>query len=404
MKDFESIRKVCESSGTISKTVIDEFLLYYAAALYGLDRPMTEAFSSFRHVTTEFEKEWVNRLKAQYLVHKIFKSGGLIKKILTHSEIKLRSLSEIEFLEQHARQPWRYCFSIILENPATNFYLMEDILSGDEFTLFSPGITDILKSQQISLWFNLINYNGACWQTFGPIVAYKSFQPDDIFFFATELDRQIETEEGIIQNIEKNPLPYMMLLSGANYPITVHKQDQMILAYTEYSVDKVDTIGLKKSFTSEFSHGVYRFTLKRWGGHPHFAHVFYDEQKKIVSLSASTDRGYLALVNAMNQFGHKFSEEPDIRINMSMFLTSEKILRKEIRLNEYEKLFHVESSPEEKASMDNLNYFMGLILPDINAGRTPDIEKFAALAGLDIKTARDLMKTLSGKFGNLNRK
>lgn len=78
MKNFETIRKTCETSSSISKTVIDEFLLYYAAALYKLDRTMTEAFSAYRHVTKKFEKEWVNRLKAQYLAHKIFKSGGLI--------------------------------------------------------------------------------------------------------------------------------------------------------------------------------------------------------------------------------------------------------------------------------------------------------------------------------------
>lgn len=161
----------------------------------------------------------------------------------------------------------------------------------------------------------------------------------------------------------------MMLLSGANFPITVHKQDQMVQACAEYSVDKVDTVALKKSFTSEFSNGVYRLTLKKWGEHPHFAQIYYDENKKIVLLSASTDRGFLALVSAINQFGYQFSEEPDIRVNMSMLITSEKILKKKIRLNEYDNLFHIESSPKDKEMLDNLNVFMSLILPDINAGK-----------------------------------
>ena len=47
-------------------------------------------------------------------------------------------------------------------------------------------------------------------------------------------------------------------------------------------------------------------------------------------------------------------------------------------LIEYDKLFHIESSPEDKEMLDNLNVFVSLILPDINAGRTPDIEKHAA--------------------------
>ena len=404
MKDFESIRKVCDANSSISKTVIDEFLLYHAAVKYRLDRPMTEAFSAYRHVTSEFEKEWVNRLKAQYLVHQIFKSGGLIRKMLPHAELKKLSPTEMNFLEQHARQPWRFCFSIIFENPATDFFKMEDILTGEQFLLCSPGTSDINRNQATTVWFNLISFNGACWQTFGPIGAYKSFEPDDIFFFATELDKRIQTEEDIVRNIDKNPLPYMMLLSGANFPVTMHGKDQMVMAYAEYAADQVDTLALKKSFVSEFSHGVYRLSLKRWGGHPHFAQIFFDENKNIVLLAAYTDRGFLALVNAINQFGYQFSAEPDIRINMSMLITSEKILKKKIRLNEYDHLFHVESSPEEKESMDNLNYFMSLILPDFNAGRVPDIEKMAAKAGIDVETARNIYNAVSEKFRKMDRR
>jgi hypothetical protein len=196
----------------------------------------------------------------------------------------------------------------------------------------------------------------------------------------------------------------MMLLSGANFPVTVHKQDQMVMAYSEYPVVKFDTLALKKSFTSEFSQGVYRLSLKRWGGHPHFAQIYFDENKNIVLLAASTDRGFLALVNAINQFGYQFSVEPDIRINMSMLITSEKILKKKIRLNAYDKLFQIESSPEDTEMMANINAFMSLILPDINAGRVPDIEKNAAKAGIDIETARNFYKAVSNKFGQMDRK
>ena len=135
--------------------------------------------------------------------------------MLPHAELKKFSPTEMNFLEQHARQPWRFCFSIILENPAKDFFKMEDILTGEQFLLCSPGTSDINISQATALWFNLIAFNGACWQTFGPIGAYKSFEPDDIFFFATELDKRIQTEEDIVRNIDKNPLPYMMLLSGS---------------------------------------------------------------------------------------------------------------------------------------------------------------------------------------------
>ncbi|MEA1878603.1 MAG: hypothetical protein U9N86_17310 [Bacteroidota bacterium] len=399
MKDFEAFRKTCETNSSISETVIDEFILYYATGQYRLDRNMTKAFSAFRHVTNEFEQEWINRLKAQYLTHKIFQSGGLIRKVITHTELKRLNRTEMEFLEHQISHPWRFCFSIILDNPAPDFFLMEDILTGEPFTLFSPGITDTNKDQKTSLWFNLISFNGACWQSFGPIAAYKSFELDDIFFFATELDRRIESKEDIIRNIDKNPLPYMMLLSGANYPITMHKQDRVVQVYSEFSVSQVDNLAIKKSFTSEFSHDVYKFTLKRWGKHPHFAQFYFDENKKKVLLYASTNRGYLALVKALNQLGFNFSEEPDIRVNMSMLVTAKGILKKEITLNNYDHLFHVDTPPKDQEVLDNLNAFMRMILPDINAGRKPDIEKHAANAGVDIETARELVKTLFDKTG-----
>jgi len=293
--DFEKIRKVCEAQSAVSQSVIDEYLLYFAAARYGLYRTMTEAFSAYRHITKEFEQEWVNRLKAQYIAHQIFKAGGVIRKLLNHSELKNLSQPEMDFLVNHSRQPWRFCFSTILTNPAPDFFIMEDILTEKLFTLFSPGTTDIMKARPISLWFNLIGFNGECWQTYGPIAAYQSFEPDDIFFFATEIDRRIFSGEDIGKTIDKNPVPFMMLLSGAAIPVTVHKKDQMVMTYSEYPLDKLDTLAMKKSFTSEFSNGVYRLTLKRWGGHPHFAQVYFDENKNTITFAASTDRGFLAV-------------------------------------------------------------------------------------------------------------
>jgi len=87
-----------------------------------------------------------------------------------------------------------------------------------------------------------------------------------------------------------------------------------------------------------------------------------------------------------------------------MLVTSENILRKKIRLNEYDELFHIENSPEEKETLNTLNFFMSLILPDINAGRTPDIEKNAAKADLDIETAWNIYNAVSDKLGKMGRR
>jgi len=48
--------------------------------------------------------------------------------------------------------------------------------------------------------------------------------------------------------------------------------------------------------------------------------------------------------------------------------------------------------------IDKINKLMELILPDINAGRVPDIEAVARQAGVDLETAKDLIRQIMKKF------
>ncbi len=402
MKDFKAIRATCEENSRISSTVIDEFLVGYAAGHHSLERKMNQQFAVFKHVTRKFDKEWVGLLKGQYIVHRIFRKDGLINKFLNHPALRRLNREEMDYLEQQAKQPWRFSFSVIIEKPAEDFYIMEDVFAGEQFTLFSPGITKLVQEQHPILWFNLIGFNGMCWQSSGPIGAYKGFEPDDIFFFATELRPGIDDEAEILEDIENNPIPYMMLLSGANYPLTFHKKDQMVQVMSEFDLDEINTKELRKSFKTEYSNGVYRFTLNEWGEYPHFANAYFDERKKIIVLSAMTDRGFPALVAGINTYGYHFSDEPFIRVNTSILVTAKDILKKELVLNEYDGLFNVEPSEEVQEELDILNDFMAMILPDINSGREPDIETYAKKAGVNIETARDLVKNVLGKLDDMD--
>ncbi len=403
MKNYEAIRTICEENSRRAHTVIDEFLIYYAANRDNLQHEMNKRFTAYSHVTRKFEKAWVNMLKSQYIAHKIFRKEGLIEKYLNHAALQRLNRKEMSFLEQQAKQPWRFSFSLIISKPAEDFFIMEDVFSGEQYTLFSPGITKLRVEQSSIRWLNLIGFNGACWQSFGPIGAYKSFEPDDIFFFATELRPDIEDEAGILEDVENNPVPYMMLLSGANYPLTFYKGDQFVYTMSEYDLDAIDTKDLKKSFKTEYNEGVYRFTLKGWGEHPHFANAYFDEGAGAIVLTAMTDRGFRALAAGLKEYGYDFSEEPFIRVNPSMLVTAKDILKKEIVLNEYDELFKKESSEEEQADINKLNDLMEMVLPDINAGREPDIEAYAKKAGVDVDTARELIREVMNRLDNLGR-
>jgi len=403
MKDYKVIRSICEENSMISREVIDEFLIYYVASRDNLERRMQRKFDFYKHVTRELDKSLVNMMKAQYLAHTVFKKGGSLRELMKHSALKRLSNKEMDFLEQQAEYPWCFSFSVIVNNPSDDFYIMEDIFSYDKYTLFSPGVSNILREQPVMLWFNLIGYNGACWQSYGPIGAYNSFDPDDIFYFATELSPDNDDEESILNNIENNPLPYMLLISGSVHPMTVHKQDQLVHVISEFDVEDIDTKALRQNFTPEYNNGVYRLILRSWGEHPHFSTAYFDEDRGKLVLSAMTDRGYEALVDAFHEHGYAYPKEPFIRTHPSMIITAARIMRKEIELNEYEQLFTVEATEEKKDFIDRLNTFTGLVLPDINAGMEPDIEGCARKAGIDIETARDLIRSIRDKTDEMRR-
>ena len=118
------------------------------------------------------------------------------------------------------------------------------------------------------LWFNLIAFNGVCWQTFGPLNAYQSFDEDDIFFFATELNPRIDSEERLMEDVEKNPVPYMLLLNGGRIPQTVNKKDELLIILSEYEQDSFDAGQLKDHFKVEYNSNVFRISLKEWDEPP----------------------------------------------------------------------------------------------------------------------------------------
>jgi len=402
MKDFNTVKLICEENSKISSKVVDEFLIYYAAARNNLEQEMNLRFAEYKHITQKFQSEWTNKLKAQFIAHKIFKKDGLIKRYFNHAEVRNLKREEIKYLEQQADYPWKFSFSIIKENQSDNFYLMEDVFRNEEFLLYSPGVAATLKSQPVILWFNMIAYNGSCWQSYGPIGAYRSFEPDDIFFFATELDSDIFDENDMLSKVEHDPVPYMMLLAGANYPLIVNKKDQVVYVQAEYNMENMNTRNLTDSFITEYNKGVYRLSLKKWNEHPHFSQAYFDENSKTLLLSSMTDRGFSALVEGLNKYGYEFSDEPLIRVNLTMVSTASEILKKKIDLIKYEKLFSKKSSPAEKENLDKLNLLISLALPDINAGREPDIKSLAVKAGLDLATAQEVIaqvsKNLKKKF------
>jgi hypothetical protein len=81
MPDFTHIRSVCLASTAITKSAIDDFLVPYAAQKEQFPREMNLRFGRFRGAIRQLQPGWVNLFKAQYIGHRIFRKGGLIKEI-----------------------------------------------------------------------------------------------------------------------------------------------------------------------------------------------------------------------------------------------------------------------------------------------------------------------------------
>jgi hypothetical protein len=375
----------------MSEVAIDNFLLYYAAHHGNLVKDMESGFRKYAHVTRDWPPVPVNYFKSEYIISRVFLKGGLISKFMNHSAIRNLPQDQYAFLDHQMKNPWKFSFAEIADNPSLNFYTMRDVFTQEEYLLYSPGILKTLEERAATLWFNLIEYNGVCWQSFGLLVGFNGFSPDDIYFFATELNPDIQDEADLMETVNPNPIPFFMLLDGADFPIVMHKNHHMAhwvswdeeIAYPE--------TGNEKGLNKKYSNGVYRLQASEWSDYPHYASAYYVEEEMTLQRYAMTEAGFNGITQALIHSGFSLEPGADIHVSLPMVHTAGKVLRKEIKLNEYEPLFS-EHKSEPVETLDAMNRFFELLLPFINEGEEIDIEDLAAKAGIDTETANTLLQ------------
>ena len=201
-------------------------------------------------------------------------------------------------------------------------------------------------------------------------------------------------------SVYKDPMPYMMLASGMEFPITVsgtHKLRQMV------AVDEIagmDTAKLKETFSVQWNDNIYRISHEDWSGLPHFASAYFNESKGELSRYAMTEEGFRELSRMLIASGLHIDGKEDYSVGMSMLVTMQEILKKKIILKEYESLFpEKETNPLSQKDLDGINGFMKLLLPYINSGTQPDLEILARQAGIEPETAHSLYQQIKNKFG-----
>lgn len=346
----------------------------------------------YRHVSKDLPESWTNMALAQYIGHAIFKEGGLFSRYINHSGLSHLSDEEMAFLKFQAEHPWRFSFTEITGQPAEHFFEMSDVFTGEAYLIYSPGLSDISASQKISLCFNLVSFNGKCWQTFGPIAAYRSFEPPDIRFFVTQVNRGrwFENDRELMEYVESNPVPFMHLIAGALAPRAFHIDDQIIHVTAEYLYDSFDADLFRDLFTVDYSMGVYKLSKEGWARFPHFSAAYYDEKKELLFLYSMTDRGFPYLIRQLNRCGYDLSFRPDFRVNTGMVQLTRDVLKKEITMNPFSSLFSRESPEENSGHLGDINMLISGMVPILNAGKKPDLEMMSRTYGVAIDTVQVL--------------
>lgn len=388
--NYASIKIHCEESSALSWAVIDNFLIGYAAEKESLSPQMDAQLQKYKKVAREIPDTYINYLKSEFIGQRIFRKNGFISKYLDKPVIKNLSTEQFQYLKFQSEHPWRFSFSEIRGNPAEAFFEMEDVMTGEQYLLYSPGMQTTENELHPRMWFNLVGFNGECWQTFGLIIPFRNYTVDDLFFFATELNPLIKDEEDLMKFVEERPFPFFMLLAAGNLPAVDARGYETLLLQSTDSVESFSRADFSETFTVEWNKNVYRLTSRKWGEFPHFGVAYFNEKRNELVRTAMTEAGFVGLTDELAKHNFHLEQEADIAVTLGMLSAAKQILEKQIDLNPYEKLFKKLINEDESKNLKRLNQFMQLALPFYNSKQEPDIKSLAIQAGLSPEIAADL--------------
>lgn len=379
MLDFHRIKASCDKNSRISNPLVDQFLLYYVGEREGQAKRVAQNLLGFRHVTSQMPESWFRMLISQLLAHDLFRENGRINQIINHSDVQKRSIEEHEYLRFQIEHPWRFCFCSIEKYLLHDMYEMKDVITEEKFLLYSPGIseTNTEAGIQLPLWFLLLEFNGECYQSYGPLAYFRGIQPFDLFFFARLIKPEILFQNEVQKVIESNPIPFSMLFRWAEIPVTYCRKDMTVFNKSEFHVKEISLERYEPDFIVEKKHPLYMLSLKRWHSFPHFAKCFFHAKKNLLVLTSMTKRGYDTLVSTLNKQGNQFPLNPEILATPTMLHMAKEVLNATVEMNPYEKHFAKSVFPKDQKELDKINGFLRELAKRLNAGKDYNIEELA---------------------------
>jgi hypothetical protein len=290
-----------------------------------------------------------------------------------------------------------------LEDLGNDFFDMEDLLSGDTFLLYSPSVSKYETMGQMSMYFTLRCFNGQCYQTYGPITYSRGVQIFDVLFFARQLDSTVETYDELGALMQKDPLPFMTLLMGSEYPAAVHEGSLFVLCQSEIQVPNLDLSAWGKAFDVQEEDGVYKLDLQGWNQPPHYASCYYDRVNRMLLATALTGQAYNSLINTLAEFNVNLPETPDVLLTPAGRTLIQNILGKKLVTNPYAEIFDKDVSPEKQGEIDAANRFLGMLVSAHNSGEEYDLRELAHEAEIPYETAQEIATHIQKRLDRYQR-
>ncbi|MCB9246978.1 MAG: hypothetical protein H6606_11190 [Flavobacteriales bacterium] len=400
MTDFTKLKAHCTVHSKKSSRVNDNFLMDFLAPKDQMSKNIDRALRRYKHIVEQMPRDFFPTVSAEYIIGKGVVKDGLINKYMDHPHIRRLDPEDREFLEFQQQNPWRYVFGRIADRPEREFFVLRDEFRDDEYLLYSPSMEAYCKAgHEHSLYFLLLGFNGACWQTYGLIAPYRSFDAGDVFVYGTEVFPEIEDDESFMDAVHRDPMPFFMLSVGQELPIVMNGEDEIRHYVSETEIPEFDSNKLSPNFTVQWNENVYRLSIKKWSQFPHYASAYYNEETDELCRYALTKRAFDSLSRKLIDCGLDLTPQEDYSLGLSMQQTIEKILKRKIRVNDYEAYFpEMPESTAQDVHIEQMNAFLNELIPYINSGKTPDIPALANAYSIDVESAKSIYKNLKDKF------
>jgi hypothetical protein len=402
--DFSKLRAYCIEKSGLSSKVIDQFLVDLAARKNNNEVQMIRELKPFTSIVKKWDEEVVPYFMGEYLILQILKKDGLIHSYLNHASVLKRPAAEQELLHLLAKEPAVFSFFTILSNPSPDFFTALDLFTAEEFLFYSPTTQKTPEEERKAMWFTLRASIGPCWLFYGINISLPGLTPDDIYFYATEIDAAVETNEDIMAQVHHKPFHYFMLFDLNYYPALSIQHQHMRFVTADDVTELPPEEELQRYFDIEKREKIIRMILfdeeKEDGGRPVVGEAYYNLQSGELHRSAFSLSHFEVLTEELKKAGFDIPDEPTVSVAPQMLSFAAEVLKRQITFNPYGDLFDDDDELDEEGElfMAKMNALTDELAVLINQHITPDLDALADEFELPRDTARHLYNAMTSSL------